>query len=162
ATRLAVGSPQFLQDFNLSGQLLSNTALNGFVMRPAAGTASGNPGDDVVIADQPYELRIVHADGSFSLLSTCNPNRFFYINPTELVDLNRDGKAEILVEAWDNTNTTLRYLYAFYSDGTPVSAQFPIAVDSLGGIGSDGPIFTVFDGDGTGRPQIWVAASTGS
>jgi subtilisin family serine protease/PKD repeat protein len=120
-----------------------------------------SPGQEVV-APEANQLRLVRADGTFTVLYPQSPSNFQYAVPL-VEDLDGDGVAEVVAVAGDRS-TRRAYVQAWRADGTQVNANFPVQFLDLN-TGQDGlpaPRALVSDVDGDGVKDILVVEGDSS
>jgi hypothetical protein len=129
--------------------------------QPAVGNLDGQPGDEIVVPDE-FQIKIFSS--TFSLIRTISNNtttRFFGNYPVQLVDLDNDGKLEIVTLSFgmisfdDDPSTAADYLYVYQADGSLYSANYPALIPQEG-FGTS--VFVAIDLNGDKRKEILVSA----
>ncbi|HEY0710375.1 MAG TPA: S8 family serine peptidase [Polyangia bacterium] len=129
--------------------------------QPAVGELNGQAGDEIVVPDE-FTIKIYSS--TFSLIRTINNNtqtRFFGNYPLQLVDLDNDGKLEILTLSFgmisfdEDPTTAVDYIYVYKPDGTLFSSNYPAAITQEG-FGTS--VFAAVDLNGDKRKEIVVTA----
>jgi subtilisin family serine protease len=171
------GSTRFLlcentDDWPNIGSSCSLYAANGSVIKvnfpnqgpthqPAVGELNGQAGDEIVVPDE-FTIKIYSS--TFALIRTINNNtqtRFFGNYPLQLVDLDNDGKLEIVTLSFgmisfdEDPSTAADFLYVYKPDGTLFSNNYPAQITQTG-FGTS--VFVAVDLNGDKRKEIVVTA----
>ncbi|HEY0715509.1 MAG TPA: S8 family serine peptidase [Polyangia bacterium] len=129
--------------------------------QPAVGDLNGLAGDEIVVPDE-FQIKIFSS--TFGLIRTISNNtttRFFGNYPVQLVDLDNDGKLEIVTLSFGMISfegdpaTAADYLYVYKADGTLFSTNYP-ALITQEGFGTS--VFAAVDLNGDLRKEILVTA----
>lgn len=150
--------PSFCR-FSYDGVLQNSVSFNyGFLHQLAVANLDGSPGEEVVFTRDSNYIRIVKPDNSFVEFSPDNTNRYnFQQTPMILQDLNGDAAPEILAVGNDHQNNDTKFLFAWNTQGTLVSDNFPLPVLDKEDVSLKPKVrFLAVDLDGDAKKEIIV------